>query len=271
MRLFLTISLWLWLLLAPPLSAEPIRGASYIGMCSPYFPCKRALSLQPEAIGYLADAFGRKCQCVQEALKSPKLRYLRVHISNGTCFPERGRRCESSDVFYKETQGSAQRKILSGDRVIYRRFLTSLNASIRLLEGHGKEVRYSPMLESPFPAAVRRRLLRAVERQVGKERTVDSVLSQRCLEGYICERHGDSPRYLSAQRCISDLDGITLFEANLESLKSRSEQCEAVFYWSTGFNLLPIGYEGPFIPPMDRRHKSPRGELEGLRECLESL
>jgi hypothetical protein len=269
MRLFLTISLWLFF--TSMLYAEPIRGASYIGMCSPHFPCERALSLQPEAIGYLADAFGRKCQCVQKALKIPSLRYLRVHISNGTCFPERGRRCESSDVFYRETQGSAQKKILSGDRVIYRRFLTSLNASIRLLEGHGKEVRYSPMLESPFPTNVRRRLLRAVERQVGKERTVDSVLSQKCLEGYICERHGDAPQYAKGQRCISDLDGITLFEANLQSLKSRSEQCEAIFYWSTGFNLLPIGYDGPFIPPMERRHRFPKWELEGLRQCLEPL
>jgi hypothetical protein len=253
------------------LHAEPIRGASYVGMCSPYFPCERALSLQPEAIGYLADAFGRKCQCVQNALKTPSLRYLRVHISNGTCFPERGRKCGSSDVFYKETQRSVQRNILSGDKTTYRRFLNALNGSIRLLEGHGKEIRYSPMLESPFPANVRRKLLKAVERKVGKERTVDSVLSQKCLEGYICERHGDSPRYVKGQRCISDLDGITLFEANLQSLKSSSEQCEAIFYWTTGFNLLPYGYEGRFIPPLERRHKLPEWELEGLRQCLEPL
>lgn len=266
MRLFLTISLWLFIV--SPLLAEPIRGASYIGMCNPNFPCEKALRINPEAIGYLADAFGRKCQCVQEALKSPKLRYVRVHISNGTCFPERRRRCERSDVFYKETQRSAQRKILSGDRIIYRRFLSALNGSIGLLEGHGKEVRYSPMLESPFAANVRRRLLRAVERRVGKERTVDSVLSQKCLDDYICERHGDAPRYTKGQRCISDLDGITLFDANLESLQSRSQQCEAIFYWTTGFNLLPYGYGGRFIPPMQRTHKASSWEFEGLRVCL---
>lgn len=266
MRLFLTISLWLFI--ASPLLAEPIRGASYIGMCSPYFPCEKALRAKPEAIGYLADAFGRKCQCVQEALKSPSLKYLRVHISNGSCFPERGRRCEKSDVFYKENQKTAARKILSGDRVIYRRFLTALNSSVRLLEGHGKEIRYSPMLESPFPGSVRRRLLKIVERRVGKERTVDSVLSQRCLDGYICERHGDSPRYVKGQQCISDLDGITLFEANLESLKSSSKQCEAIFYWTTGFNLLPYDYEGRFIPPIERRHRAFDWEIEGLEQCL---
>ncbi len=270
MRFFLIISLLcLWPLLA--LYAEPIRGASYIGMCSPYFPCARALKIQPEAIGYLADAFGRKCQCVQKALEAPSLRYIRVHISNGTCFPERGRRCGKSDVFYGETMKSAARKILSGDKTIYRRFLKALEGSMSLLEGHGKEVRYSPMLESPFPARVRQRLLEAVEERVGKERTVDSVLSQRCLDGYICEKHGDSPKYALGQRCISDLDGKTLFEANLESLKRRSEQCEAIFYWSTGFNLLPFGYKGIFISPQDRRHRFPGWELEGLRQCLEPL
>lgn len=267
MRLFLTISLWL--LTTSMLYGEPIRGASYIGMCSPNFPCARALRVEPEAIGYLADAFGRKCQCVQKALKSPKLRYLRVHISNGTCFPERKRRCEKQDVFYKETKRSAARKILSGDRVIYRRFLTALNASIELLEGHDKDVRYSPMLESPFPANVRRRLLKIVERQVGKERTVDSVLSQKCLDGYICEKHGDAPQYLPTQRCISDLDGTPLFEANLDVLKRRSKQCEAIFYWTSGFNLLPYGYGGRFIPPAARKHKAFDWEFDGLRQCLE--
>lgn len=268
MRLFLTISLWLFS--TSMLYGEPIRGASYIGMCSPSFPCKRALDVQPEAIGYLADAFGRKCQCVQEALKSPSLKYLRVHISNGTCFPERRRRCERSDVFYKETQKSAARKILKGDKIIYQRFLTSLDASIELLEGHGKDVRYSPMLESPFPASVRRRLLQIVESRVGKERTVDSVLSQKCLEGYICERHGDAPRYLKGQQCISDLDGTSLFEANLQTLQTSSKQCEAIFYWTTGFNLLPYGYTGRFIPPTQRKHKAHGWEFEGLRACLGS-
>lgn len=267
MRFFLIASLWLLTTLS--LSAEPIRGASYIGMCSPYFPCANALRVSPEAIGYLADAFGRKCPCVKEALKSPRLRYLRVHISNGTCFPERRRHCEKSDIFYKETQKSAERKILSGDKVIYRRFLTTLNASIRILDGHGKEVRYSPMLESPFSASIRRRLLRIVERRVGKERTVDSVLSQQCIEGYICEKHGDTPIYLSGQPCISDLDGITIFDANLQSLKRLSEQCEAIFYWSTGFNILPYGYKGQFIPPLERRFKVEGWEFEGLRQCLE--
>lgn len=266
MRSFLTVSLWI--LLTTTLYGEPIRGASYIGMCNPNFPCKRALEVQPEAIGYLADAFGRKCQCVQEALKVPSLKYLRVHISNGTCFPERGRKCGPQDVFHKETQSSAQKKILSGDKVIYRRFLRALNRSVELLEGHGREIRYSPMLESPFPNAVRRKLLRMVEAKVGKERTVDSVLSQRCLDGYICERHGDRPRFKKGQRCITDLDGVTMFEGDMEAFEKASVSCEAAFYWTFGFNLLDYGYRGPFILPAGRKVRAKSWEFEGLEILL---
>lgn len=269
MKGFLTISLWI---LSISLSfAEPIRGASYIGMCNPRFPCARALAVRPEAIGYLADAFGRRCSCVKKALTLSELKYVRVHISNGTCFPERGRRCERMDVFHRETQKTAAQKILSRDKVIYRRFLTSLNRSVRLLEGFRGTVRYSPMLESPLPNAVRRRLLREVERRVGKENIVDSVLSQKCLEGYICERHGDRPRFRRGEkdsRCITDLDGVTMFEGDMEAFQNASKDCEAAFYWTFGFNMLDYGYQGSFIPPSQRKARPKKWELEGLEILL---
>lgn len=266
MRLFLIISSILLCLNAA--HAQPVKGASYIGLCSANFPCARALEVGPQAIGYLSDAFNNQCLCLKEALKLDSLQYVRVHISNGTCFPERGRRCEKYDVFYKETQKSAASKIMSRDRSIYRRFRASLRRSMEVLENSGKEVRYSPMMESPFPTAVRRRLLKEVEGIVGKERVVDSVLTQPCIAGYICERHGDRPKYINGQRCISDLDGITLFDADLESLKKSSGQCETIFYWTTGFNLLPYKYTGKFIPPGKRKGNLPDWELNGLKECL---
>lgn len=270
MRSFL-ISLWVLLVFTCPIYAEPIRGASYIGMCNPRFPCTRALAVRPEAIGYLADAFGHRCSCVEKALTLSELKYVRVHISNGTCFPERGRRCERMDVFHRESQKTAAQKILSNDKTIQRRFQRSLNRSVRLLEGFRGTVRYSPMLESPLPNAVRRRLLKQVERKVGKENTVDSVLSQKCLRGYICERHGDRPRFRrgeQGQGCITDLDGVTMFEGDMEAFQKASEPCEAAFYWTFGFNLLDYGYQGRFIPPYKRTAKIKKWELEGLNILL---
>jgi hypothetical protein len=252
-----------------PVYGEPIQGASYIGICNPNFPCERALQ-GVNALGYLADAFGHRCQCVQRFLKTPGKKYLRVHLSNGTCFPERRRKCGREDVFYRETLRSAESKILRKDRRILRAYEASILRTKVLLGQADTEttIRYSLNLESPFSNRARRILLEVAKKHLPEEALVDSVLSQKCLSGLICERHGDSMSYLPGQRCISDTDGITLFEADLFKLRARSQECEAIFYWTTGFNLLPYGYSGKFIYPYERKHKAYDWELKGLRECL---
>lgn len=265
----LCASLLALLLLTEQIAAEPIPAASYIGICNPRFPCEKAIR-GVKALGYLADAFGHRCQCVQEFLKTPGAKYLRVHLANGTCFPERGRRCGRKDVFYRETIKTAENKILQRDARLFRAYEASILRTRGLLSTADADttIRYSLTLEAPFSNKARGRLLRVAKKHLPEEALVDSVLSQRCLKGLICERHGDSMSYLPGQRCISDTDGITLFEANLERLRSRSRSCEAIFYWSTGFNLLPYGYSGKFIYPYDRKHRMFAWELEGLRQCL---
>jgi len=250
--------------------AEPIRGASYIGICNPNFPCERAIQ-GIKNLGYLADAFGHRCQCVQEFLKTPGPKYLRVHLANGTCFPERRRKCGRKDVFYRESLKSAESKILRKDRSILRAYEASILRTKRLLSSADEEttIRYSLVLEAPFSNRARLRLLEIAKRHLPEESLVDSVLSQRCLKGLICERHGDSMRYSPGQRCISDTDGIPISEADLERFEQRSAQCETLFYWSTGFNLLPYGYSGKFIYPYERKHQPYDWELDGLRSCLE--
>jgi len=250
--------------------AEPIRAASYVGMCNSNFPCEKALQ-GIKALGYLADAFGHRCQCVQEFLKTPGPKYLRVHLANGTCFPERKRKCGRKDVFYGESLRSAESKILRKDRRIFRAYEASILRTKRLLSIADSEttIRYSLVLEAPFSNKARQRLLEIAKNHLPEEALVDSVLSQKCLKGLICERHGDSMRYSSGQRCISDTDGISFPEANLQRFEQRSAQCEAIFYWSVGFNLLPYGYSGKFIYPYERKHQPSDSELEGLRQCLE--
>jgi hypothetical protein len=252
-----------------PVYGEPIHGASYIGICNPNFPCEKALQ-GINALGYLADAFGHRCQCVQRFLKTPGKKYLRVHLANGTCFPERGRKCGRRDVFFRETLKSAEDKLLKRDAALLRRYEASILRTKGLLGATDAEttIRYSLALEAPFSNRARQRLLMIAKKHFPEDSLVDSVLSQRCLKGLICERHGDSMSYRPGQRCISDTDGITLFEANLQRLRSRSESCEAIFYWSTGFNLLPYGYSGKFIYPYDRKHRVGDWELEALRQCL---
>ena len=272
MRLFLILSI-----LASSIAlAEPLHGPSYIGMCSPNFPCERALKAletsRTKAIGYLADAFGHECGCVRQFLNLPGGKYVRVHLANGTCFPERKRRCGRLDVFYNETRKSAQRKLERRDPRLLKRYRQSILRTKRLLGEEREEVtlRYSLCLECPISNRARGVLLREALRHFPKGSIVDSPLNHECLRGLICEKHGDSMVYAQGQRCISDNDGIPLFKTNFERLRTNSAQCEAIFYWTHGFNLLEYEYSGPFIPPPLRTTQVSQEELEGVKACLGS-
>lgn len=270
MKHFLILSL----LFSSVALAAPVEGPSYIGMCNKNFPCDEALaaldSSRTKAIGYLADAFGHECSCVRQFLNLPGGKYVRVHLANGTCFPERGRLCGKLDVFYGETKKTAQRKLERRDPRLLRRYRASILRTKAII-GPAREdliVRYALCLECPISDRARRVLLREALKHLPRKSLVDSPLRYQCIPGLICEKHGDSMRYSKGQRCISDTDGITFFNADLERLKRNSKQCEAIFYWTHGFNLLPYEYQGKFIPPHRRSKKPEDWELAGAQECI---
>lgn len=279
MRLFRILNIFAWvILLALSVSVgftEPLQGPSYIGMCNPSFPCKRALRVfrnqDVKTVGYLADAFGHECRCVKDFMALSGKKYVRVHLANGTCFPERGRRCGKYDVFYKETQKSTQAKLEQKDKRLLSRYRASIMRTKALLGGERDDVtvRYSLCLECSISDKARRTLLREALKHLPKDSLVDSQLRSKCLTGLICEKHGDSMRYTAGQRCISDTDGISMFDANVQRLKIGSRRCEAIFYWTFGFNLLPYEYSGQFIPPYARKKAAEDWEFEGVRECIE--
>lgn len=256
-------------------AAEPLRGPSYIGMCSPHFPCSRALKVfagqDVKTVGYLADAFGHECKCVKRFLDLPGKKYVRVHLANGTCFPERGRRCGKYDVFRNETLKSAQRKLEQRDRGLLLRYHASIMRTRKILAEGGDDLigRFSLCLECQVSKKARRVLLKEALKHFPLDSLVDSPLHAGCLPGLICEKHGDSMRYARGQRCISDMDGVSLFEGNLERLNKNSKRCEAILYWTYGFNLLPYGYTGRFIPPHTRDARMARWEVDGVRACIE--
>jgi hypothetical protein len=262
------------LVLANRVFAAPLPGASYIGMCNPKFPCEealRALNVTPvKTFGYLADAFGHKCQCVKKFMADSAPKYVRVHLANGTCFPERGRRCGRYDVFSGERIKSAEIKVFKKNSRIIKRFRASIIRTLHLMRiDPTATVRYSLCLECPLSLKARKILLNEALKFIPLEQLVDSPLSGRCLTGLICERHGDNPRFDTRRAgCIADLDGKDLFNADIELFEKRSKNCEAIYYWTYGFNLLPYGYRGKFISPDKRTNKLDQLEFEGLDWCL---
>ncbi|NBT57464.1 hypothetical protein EBT16_01655 [bacterium] len=255
---------------------KPLKGISLLGICNPNFPCAVALGLlenQPvKAIGYLSDSFGHECPCLKTFLDDESHRFIRVHLANGTCFPERRRRCGRLDVFYRLSLKKAEDKLRGKDRGLLRRYRASIIRTTALLgpETDKLKIRYSLCLECPFSRSTRSVLLREALRYFPREAIVDSPLFGPCLPNVICEWHGDSPRYRNEQRCISDSDGITPLNGDMSKLNNLSAKCEAIFYWTYGFNLLEYGYSGPFISPNKRTAQVTEQELDGVRACLDS-
>lgn len=259
---------------------EPIRGASFIGICSPHFPCDRALALfksmprgQVKAIGYLHGTFGNECQCVARFLREVRgPKYIRVHLADGTCFPERGRRCLDGSVFEGESLASANAKILAGDWAIFSRYLKAIREVQRMFRGYKNNpniiLRFSMCLECPFEISTRRILYKFARRYFSEEQMVDSTTRPECLNEPICEQHGDSPRFQTRGRCITDLDGVSIENSYLERFFQLSNQCEAAFFWTYGCNLLAENYRGSFVPPKNRTSQITDRELGAIDYCI---
>lgn len=277
-RALIVVILVLLLTMAAALS-EPRNGASFIGMCSPYFPCDRALNSLPpsdKAIGYLAGSFGWKCDCVEQAInRFGNSLYLRVHVVNGTCFPSRGRICVRGEFFYGLSSAQAQAKLVKRDPKLLRRFRALVKLSERQTDGAGI-VRFSPCLECKLSNPARRRLLVQMKRVLGtaKGPFVDNPVGFPCLSDTICERHGDMASFPPGQLCIADNDGTAITDDNLWEFGDRSRMCEARLLWFTGFNLLPpqgFASKKDFVPPRRRVWETPPWQLETMREYLELL
>ena len=248
-------------------------GPSYIGMCSSSWPCEQSLKvfdgLPVKRLGYLAVTFGEKCPCVTKFLGLPGKKYVRVHLANGTCFPERGRHCEKGEPFFGESILSAEEKLKARNPGLLRRYRRNIQFVKRNLTAsdNNTTVRYSLALESPFIDRARKTLRRVARKELPANSVfVDSVLGQHCLKGTICERHGISGPGLAPQ-CIGDTDGEAVTDDVLTSFLERSGQCEAGFLWVPSFNLLDAG-SPVYRKPKERTAASTHEDFDQLAGWL---
>jgi hypothetical protein len=254
-------------------SQENNAGASYIGFCHKLWPCERSLAVFQDVpvkrLGFLAPpTFGRSCPCYRQFQKLPGPKYVRLTLSNGTCFESRGRKCLAGELFEGETIASADRKLRRRNPGLLRRYRRIAERARLILSGSSDTIeRLALCLECPVSNPARRSLL-AVAREVFPNGVfVDSVLTQRCLTGpdLLCEKHGLKPRL--SPPCVGDTDGQDWISGDLATYRQRTAACEAAFLWSPRFNLLDPA-RLTFQPPRERTHAPGRWEFDNLRSVL---
>lgn len=236
-------------------------GLSYLGMCHATWPCEESLTpfdgLDTIRLGWLENTFGAACPCVDTMLKDPRPKEVRVHIANGTCFPERGRRCGRYEVFAGESIWSAERKIIKKDKKILERFKRVARRLRRRLAGAENLTCYvSPVLESDFNEKARRVLHRITASILPSCRRVDSVHLRACLPGVICEVHGDKPQLTAP--CFADLDGVDMEATSIGDFLEGTKQCIQSHLWAFEMNCLDV-YPRTFIDPRKRVCVYPSG------------
>jgi hypothetical protein len=239
-------------------------AASYIGFCSKSWPCAESLKvfadLPVKRVGWLTATFGERCPCAKEFFKLPGAKYVRVHLANCTCFPERGRSCASNEPFRGESIASADAKLRRKDPTVLRRYRRNLAIAARNLQGAGDTtVRLSLCLESDFSNQARSVLLNEARKVFPRATFVDSITKGSCLPGIICERHGLAPSV--GGQCITDTDGDDY------RFGVRGNQCEASFLWMQHFNLIR---DGMFRLPLLRTQHPYREDFIELSQALRS-
>lgn len=252
------LKLALFLALATGLSADAQNvGQSYIGLCSDKWPCslsiKQYQQLDVIRAGWLEDTtFNQsKCSCSRSILEGPKPKIVRIHISNGTCFPERGRRCQKGEVFEGESIKSAEAKLIRRDpKLLNKLKVAAARTAARVSTAYQlRELYISPVMESSFSPAARLVTLDTVRPYFPTAKFVDNPVQGSCLGGFVCEKHGERPN-ISAP-CIADLDGADFGKVDLIKYAQNTKECALSLVWGLKYNL--IDHHNPnFVEPRKR-------------------
>ena len=252
-------------LFAATAQAQPL-GPSFLGICSPSWPCKQSLAvfngLPVKATGWLVGTFGNACPCGEKFLALPGKKFVRIHVANCTCFPERGRRCLKGEPFRGESISSADRKIRSRNKEILRRYRNNLLlAREQLANADDKTtVMISLCLETVLSLRARSIMLKEARKVFPGGTFVDNPVAGPCLPGLVCERHGFNPPVTAP--CLADTDGDNAFTR----FPARKPQCSAQFLWAPPFNL--IDERRGFQPPRQRRKAPTKKDFQRIAAAI---
>jgi hypothetical protein len=245
----------------------PIAHAapSLLGICHPGFDCDAAYKLYDNqkslTLSWLEGTFGTRCQCLEKPLNDSRPKVIRAHLIQSPCM--RNKRCGRYEALYGYTAASASRAALRPDSRLRKRFAESLERFKKRIEGREKLTCYvSACLECDLNNKARKVLADFVSAALPQCNIVDNPFRWRCLEGTICEQHGDRPRV--SKPCIVDLDGTDGSTINVKKWVEAYQHCDLQFYWEPWMNCI----RGAFIDPRGRNCRFPTETFKQTREKL---
>ena len=241
-------------------------GASFLGLCNPTFPCGRLIQTfngHPIVTGWLEGSFGERCKCGDRILRQNKPKTIRVHLLNGPCM--RNSRCGSHEYFYGLTPRIASKRIRRRDPELLEKYRTIvLRLKTRLDQSRGGLTCYvSPCLECDLSNPARRVLFRIASNLLPDCVLVDNPYNRECLQGKVCEKHGDKPR--TSQPCIVDLDGKDGKEVDFAAYRRSNVRCDMVLYWEPWMNCIR---PGEFVDPIARDCKYPQAKFTRIGKTI---
>ena len=228
------------------------QAPSLLALCHRGFNCNAAISLydgqQTIISGWLENTFADNCKCADRLLQDSRPKIVRVHIANGPCL--RNKRCGRYEIFAGQTIASANRAFSRNKGITVDRFKRVVNrTAARLSKAKNLTCNISPCLECDLNEKARRNMASIVSAAMPTCNIVDNPLSQRCLPGTICEKHGVNPKL--SKPCIVDLDGIDGATINLKEWVARYKHCDLSYYWEPWMNCI----KGNFVDPRSRSCK----------------
>lgn len=233
---------------------KTVAAPSYLALCHNNWNCDATLETlgSQDAIvtGWVENTFNAQCPCGDKLLALPNPKVVRVHLINSPCM--RNRRCGRYEVLYGYSKVSGSRAVHRPRSRLNRRFNAVLERFKKRLAKAQKPVQcyVSPCLECDLDGPARRALLNRVSIALPSCILVDNPYRQRCLKGFVCERHGHSLPELKP--CITDMDGLDGSAVSVRTWVAKSRQCAIKYYWEPWMNCNS-GMGASFIDPRKRK------------------
>lgn len=251
------------------LLALPLTGVSEIAFCHKDNHYKSFISqFEREkriVTGWLDNTFNPQgCPNAEILMKAKRPVVIRVHILNGPGM--NNKRLEKHEIHYGLSRDRLDSKIRHENKAFLSKFRARLYTLKQLLDLRTKgalTVFVSPCLECKLSKAARKVLLEEIAVALPFAYLVDNPASGSCLKGFICERHGE----LAGD--ISDMDGSSFFDLNIDTWEAKTKNSVLRFVWLPCHNGL--GGAGPWVPPTKRHRWCNGAERDAIRAYLRTV